>query len=630
MVKRWLKSFGLFAGLLASALMGIDYPVSLQGVTATYTNQAGWGFSTNTSNETLIVTEMPFSHFRILTNGSLIHAGSNFILNLRAVDAWGYHVTLTHATNLTMGSFDSNRLPTSTNLLATQLAYQSPSNSFPDFDGLLYTNQYPVSGYIYISVSQTNTTNFVEPGLLTILPNPVAGILTFDRPRYLGYGASALLTLQDDDRNRDSMAIESLTVRVASSSDTNGKWVTLHETGPATGIFTNLLGFEGVLSAATNRVFAGNSNNVLALYDDPEPPMSVVTNSRFDLVQQVWVPQPVFMGYPRQTNLPVIGISADGYSNDMALDYDMTLSTEPGSTPSLQSLGTNAFATTAPGQSRALLSNRMDATLSTNVVFLVTIQTDQAAGLAVSRMSLGVPAAAADEEAWFDIRHTSNWQLVYPLTDPSGALTAATGALAAGSYILPATTHVLTALRSNLQMAALKTPLNATLTYTLGDLTNAGPAGTGRISPDSLKVVALGSGGLWTEVAGATHDRTLQSFRFSPATTGVYALMATLSRQPADHRSVAIYPSPFDLRKDARMYLLNLPEDVKQVRIYAADSTLVRTLREIGYRDIDGKVFRAATWDGLGDQGQTLKMGLYFAEIPSTTGTVVKKLMLIR
>jgi hypothetical protein len=87
------------------------------------------------------------------------------------------------------------------------------------------------------------------------------------------------------------------------------------------------------------------------------------------------------------------------------------------------------------------------------------------------------------------------------------------------------------------------------------------------------------------------------------------------------------------MRRDTEMFILNLPADVLTVKIYAADSTLVKVLTapaDIGYRDIDGKVFRAARWDGTGRDGRMVKMGLYFVEISSKTGTVVKKLMFTR
>ncbi|MBN8217222.1 MAG: hypothetical protein J0L75_11320 [Spirochaetes bacterium] len=623
----------LLMALLAPWSFGVNYAIPQSNATATYENSAVYTFSTNTVNTNIGAWERPFSHFVLSTNGSPIYAGSNFSLTIRAVDSNGYHVTFTNATKISIASLDSNStpavwVPTLTNLSVTNLNFLSVTT--PDYNGVTLAQAYPVPGYIFVSVVQTNATNFLDPGLLAVMPAPGPGTVAFDRARYLGYGSTGVVTLVDGDRNSNFSAIDTVTVRLYSTTDPTGKTLVLYETGINTGIFTNGLAFEAAASANPGKVLAANNSQIYAEYTDAPPTNAFTTNALFSTVQTVLVTNPYFLPASRTTNVRLWGVSADGFTNEITSEYRLAASGEAGTTGAIMIAASNEVRTLAAGLGNALLINDATPSLSRSSVFLVTVLPSDAAVLTNDRLDLSVAAGSMPQELWLNARHTTNWIQVYAVSDQTSAVNQANGALVGNAALLPGTIQQVTAVDATLAetSAPFAAPVQVTLRYADADLTN----GNVRYAESSLRVVRL-EGGLWKEVPHDAQDTTNNFFRFKALSAGVYGLLSTSSKQPTNVSAVALYPNPFDMRKDTEMYILNLPPDVATVKIYAADSTLTKILtapNDIGYKEIDGKVFRAARWDGTGRDGRAVKMGLYFIEISSKTGTVVKKLMFTR
>jgi len=152
--------------LSVPGLAQISYDISHSNTLVSYSNAAGGQFTTNTSFSNITVHETRLARFLITTNGGELYAGSNFIINIRAVDRRGYHITLTNTTNLHLTALDTNTNLTGTNFSITNLPFVSPSAFVPDFNGIATNISYPVPGLVYLEPEGNTNTN--TPGLLDI------------------------------------------------------------------------------------------------------------------------------------------------------------------------------------------------------------------------------------------------------------------------------------------------------------------------------------------------------------------------------------------------------------------------------------------------------------------------------
>ncbi|MBI4975992.1 MAG: hypothetical protein HZC28_00825 [Spirochaetes bacterium] len=304
---RVLKALILAVILFAPLAAQISYDILHTNALVTYDNALGVPFTntncsnmsvplnawtnnspTNTNNistNILTVNELPLAKFVLSTNGAALFAGSPFFLNIRAVDAFGNHVTVTNVSNLTFSSLNNSLNLTTSNLAVTNMAFVSPSAVVPDLFGSNFSNAYAVPGLIYIRVDQNTNTDML--GLLNVRPGIVGGLITFDRSTYVGHGERALITVNDADRNITYDAVDSVVIHVTSTADASGKDLVLYETGVNTGVFTHVLRFETALSAAPGKIYATNNSIVYAAYADTSPVATTTVSALFRAVSDV-------------------------------------------------------------------------------------------------------------------------------------------------------------------------------------------------------------------------------------------------------------------------------------------------------------------------------------------------------
>jgi M6 family metalloprotease-like protein len=100
-----------------------------------------------------------------------------------------------------------------------------------------------------------------------------AGILSLDSTNYVNTSAVARVTLQDDGLNTSDTVVDTAVVRVTSASDVAGFFLTLSETGPATGVFTGTFGFtNGSTDPVAHLISVQSGNVVTVTYVDANPP----------------------------------------------------------------------------------------------------------------------------------------------------------------------------------------------------------------------------------------------------------------------------------------------------------------------------------------------------------------------
>ena len=101
-----------------------------------------------------------------------------------------------------------------------------------------------------------------------------AGVVALDRPGYR-VGETAVVAVADPDMNLDPDAEDCFKIRVWSDSDKKGIWLTVRETGPATGMFTGSVLFDSSGSSETEaRLRVAVGDTVRAEYEDTTVPGS--------------------------------------------------------------------------------------------------------------------------------------------------------------------------------------------------------------------------------------------------------------------------------------------------------------------------------------------------------------------
>ncbi|MEK6796003.1 MAG: hypothetical protein AABZ39_14575, partial [Spirochaetota bacterium] len=414
-------------------LLGITYDIVHTNAVVSYDNAVAatftsnfWGMKLVTNgagaaytNTNIIITnvpvyELPLVQFALRTNGpgGPLYAGSNFLMNIRALDINGYHVTLTAATNLVFSSLDTNYAATSTNLAVTNLSFISPSATFPDYDGSNFSTSYPIPGLIYVRVDQNTNTNVYtnmftnSPGLLWIMPGIMDGIVEFDRVSYFGYGDRIFVSVTDSDRNADYGAPDSITVNVNATSYAPMKLLTLAETGPNTGVFTNFMFFETAPTGIPGSIYVTNDAQVFAYYADIQPVTNKSTNALFKTIMTLIMTNPYYIRTNVVTNMRIYGVDSSFVTNDVSAQFIYT-----SDIPSVAVVeASNAVRTLKSGLGRISARHSMVPTLATNSVFLVTVQTQDSVVFGSGMLSVSLPSNAFSNEMYVDVRKPSDYQ----------------------------------------------------------------------------------------------------------------------------------------------------------------------------------------------------------------------------
>ena len=113
-----------------------------------------------------------------------------------------------------------------------------------------------------------------DPGAYTTTAYEAAGFetgpLSLDREEYQGTDDHAVISLVSSAANANPGAADTVTVHASSSADTRGIGCTLTETGPDTGVFETVLGFDAFGSSrAGARVLVRGTSLVWVEYPDP-------------------------------------------------------------------------------------------------------------------------------------------------------------------------------------------------------------------------------------------------------------------------------------------------------------------------------------------------------------------------
>ena len=115
------------------------------------------------------------------------------------------------------------------------------------------------------------------------------------------------------------------------------------------------------------------------------------------------------------------------------------------------------------------------------------------------------------------------------------------------------------------------------------------------------------------------------SIAFRQGIASLQRLFAAL--MPNETRLFANYPNPFN-PETWIPYQLETATDV-QIRIYAVNGTLVRTL-DVGHQPAGHyqERSRAAYWDGKNEMGESVASGVYFYTFTAADFTATRKMLI--
>lgn len=119
----------------------------------------------------------------------------------------------------------------------------------------------------------------IVPGFAVSAEATVAatlGSISFGRSEY-SIGDTVEVAVIDPDENRDSSIFDTVRVRAWSNTDIEGIQLVLHETGPATGIFTGSFSLSQE-SSTDNSIMVSEDDVLVALYSDRTVPLTNVTH----------------------------------------------------------------------------------------------------------------------------------------------------------------------------------------------------------------------------------------------------------------------------------------------------------------------------------------------------------------
>lgn len=112
----------------------------------------------------------------------------------------------------------------------------------------------------------------------SVFVNYHVGNVIFDRPMY-GTGDTAIISVIDPDENRNPDTIDTIDLRIWSTSDRGGLLVTLRETGDRTGIFEEFVTFTTDEESTGTRLRALDGDTVTAKYTDRTLPAPAALDS---------------------------------------------------------------------------------------------------------------------------------------------------------------------------------------------------------------------------------------------------------------------------------------------------------------------------------------------------------------
>ena len=111
------------------------------------------------------------------------------------------------------------------------------------------------------------------------------GTASFDKTSY-NFGDQATITVADRDMNMNPDTIDTLDARIWSDSDRGGLFVTLRETGAATGVFEEIITFTEDEESSGNRIRVSDGDRIILKYtDNTLPPPAALSADGIETVE---------------------------------------------------------------------------------------------------------------------------------------------------------------------------------------------------------------------------------------------------------------------------------------------------------------------------------------------------------
>lgn len=119
----------------------------------------------------------------------------------------------------------------------------------------------------------------------SIFVNYHVGTASFDKTSYK-FGDQATITVTDRDMNRNPDTIDTLDARIWSDSDRGGLFVTLRETGAATGVFEEIMTFTLDEESSGTRLRVTEGDRIILKYTDSTlPPPAALSADGIETVE---------------------------------------------------------------------------------------------------------------------------------------------------------------------------------------------------------------------------------------------------------------------------------------------------------------------------------------------------------